>query len=230
MKIVTFIIVGICLAIVIALGYFGLKATDQLQQEPAVEVAPEPVEATPELVQRVVAATPEPIEVDEVAPETEEPTVILEPVQPEEAALEPAQPEEAAPELVQESQEPQPERVEELDNDSDGIIDVRKYFEGDMLKRAELDKDGDGEAEIVSYYEKGVPVTQEADLNNDGRTDTWAYFKDGIKVKQEMDKNHDGVKDAWFYYSGTGIDIQGSKIDEDFDGIVDKVIGDIPEE
>jgi len=213
MRIATFVIVGICLAIVLALGYFGLKVTDQLQQEPAVEIAPEPVEVTPKLVQRVVATTPESVE---VAPE-----LVQEAIEAAEEILEPVPP--------QEPQELQPERVEELDNNSDGIIDVRKYFEGNMLKRAELDKDGDGEAEIISYYENGVPITQEADLNNDGNPDTWAYFKDGIKVKQEMDKNHDGKKDAWFYYSGTGIDIKGSKIDEDFDGVVDKVIGDVPE-
>ncbi|MBI3322435.1 MAG: hypothetical protein HYZ94_02000 [Candidatus Omnitrophica bacterium] len=96
--------------------------------------------------------------------------------------------------------------------------------------RSEVDRDGNGTPDIVRFMKEGRPEREQADLNLDGKPDAWAYYKEGVKEFMIMDKNHDGRPDAWFYYGQGGGKLEAGRMDEDFDGTPDRVIGNPPAE
>lgn len=150
------------------------------------------------------------------------------------------------------AQMPQP-RVEEKDTTQDGRPDEWRFYEGDTLVRIERDRDGDGKREVWIYFKEGKPIRSEvdrngdgksdlirfmengrpvrdqADLNFDGKPDAWTFYKNGVKDLMIMDKNTDGRPDAWFYYGRGGTQLIGGRVDENFDGKIDRTFGAVPE-
>jgi hypothetical protein len=121
-----------------------------------------------------------------------------------------------------------PSRIER-DRDGDGKPEVKIFLEGGSPVRSEVDRNGDGKADLIRWISKGRPEREEADLNFDGRADAWVFYREGIKDLMIMDKNFDGQPDAWFYYDRTGMKLIGGRVDEDFDGKVDRSFGEVPE-
>ncbi len=135
----------------------------------------------------------------------------------------------------------------ERDRNGDGVREVRVHFEpytippkegeeggeprtGTRPARSEVDRDGNGTVDLVRFMKAGRPDREQADLNLDGKPDAWAYYKEGVKELMIMDKNRDGRPDAWFYYSQGGTKLDGGRVDEDFDGVPERVFGQIPAE
>ena len=74
----------------------------------------------------------------------------------------------------------------EVDLNGDGRKDTLVYFDDSGRKqREELDQDYDGVADIKSYYEQGHLVRQERDVDNDGRPDLVEYYEQGRVVRIE---------------------------------------------
>ena len=146
------------------------------------------------------------------------------------------------------------ERVEKADTNKDGKPDEWKYYQGDQLDRierdgdydgkpeiklwmkkgkpdrSEVDRNGDGKPDLTRFMEDGKPVREQGDLNFDGKLDVWSYYKGTDKDFMIVDKNYDGRPDAWFYYGPRSLKVIGGKMDEDFDGKIDKSFGAFPEE
>ena len=148
-------------------------------------------------------------------------------------------------------------REEPRDNDKDEKPDEWRIFDGDRLVRiersrdakgqpavviffnqvggkdvpirSEVDRNHDGTPDLIRFYKEGKPDHEQADLNFDGKPDAWAFYKDGVKDLMIMDKNHDGKPDAWFYYGQGGLKLSGGRVDEDFDGKIDRTFGTVPE-
>ncbi len=146
------------------------------------------------------------------------------------------------------------EQVETVDTDKDGKPDEWRYSEGGVLVRIERDRDhngthevrilikegkpeysevdrnGDGRPDLIRFYEGGKPQKEQADLNFDGKMDAWTYYKEGFKDLLIMDKNFDGKPDAWFYYAQVGLKLVGGRVDDNFDGKIDRSFGQVPKE
>jgi len=118
----------------------------------------------------------------------------------------------------------------ERDRDADGKPEVWIYFDAGTHMRSEVDRDADGSPDLVRFMQGGRPEREQADLNFDGTLDAWVYYKEGVKDLMIMDKNFDGRPDAWFYYGQGGWKLASGKLDEDFDGSIDRVFGPAPEE
>lgn len=117
----------------------------------------------------------------------------------------------------------------ERDRDRDGRREIQIFFEAGKVARSEVDRNNDGKPDLVRFFKEGRTEQEQADLNFDGKLDAWAYFKEGVKDLMIMDKNRDGRPDAWFYYGQAGTKLTGGRVDEDFDGKVDRSFGAVPE-
>ena len=122
------------------------------------------------------------------------------------------------------------QRIESKDTNGDGRPDEWVIYDGETPVRIERDRDGDGRREVVILLEAGKPVRSEVDRSGDGKPDLVQYFKKGKPVREEGDLNFDGKPDAWFYYDRAGIKMIGGKVDEDFNGTVDRTFGAVPQE
>lgn len=116
---------------------------------------------------------------------------------------------------------------EELDMNSDGQVDLVKWFDAhDQLARETLDLDFDGKVDQVNLYEHGLISRKERDLDGDGRPDQTAIYgaagtpEAGQRVREERDTNADGKVDVWEYYEHGRLVRVGK--DLDFDGQVDQ--------
>lgn len=135
----------------------------------------------------------------------------------------------------------------ERDRDKNGKPEVWIFFEpytipakegeketqprtGTRPVRSEVDRDGNGTPDMVRFMKEGKADREQADLSLDGKPDAWIYYKEGVKELMIMDKNHDGRPDAWFYYEPGGMKLAGGKVDEDFDGALDRTFGQFPQE
>lgn len=125
------------------------------------------------------------------------------------------------------------ERLVEVtrDRDGDGVAEVRILFdETGAPVRSEMDRNGDGTADLTRWLKRGRAEKERGDLNFDGKDDVWSFFTEvGTKDLMIMDKNYDGRPDAWFYYDSTGWKLRGSRLDEDYDGTIDRTFGQVPE-
>ena len=111
----------------------------------------------------------------------------------------------------------------------DGAPEIHIFMEADKPVRAEVDRNNDGKPDMFRSYVNGKPDKEHFDLNFDGKPDAWVFYKEGSKDLVIRDKNLDGKPDTWFYYGESGIKTIGGKADENFDGVVDKTFGSVPE-
>lgn len=118
----------------------------------------------------------------------------------------------------------------ERDQDGDGVPEVRIFFREGKMDRSEVDRNGDGVPDLIRFMKEGRPDREEADLNLDGHPDAWAFYQEGVKDLMIVDKNGDGQPDAWFYYGQGGWKLVAARIDEDYDGQIDRTFGPVPEE
>ena len=118
----------------------------------------------------------------------------------------------------------------ERDRNHDGKPEIKIWMKAGKPERSEVDRNGDGTPDLVRFLQEGKPLREQADLNFDGKLDAWSYYKEGVKDLMIMDRNYDGQPDAWFYYGQGGLKLIGGKVDEDFDGKIDRSFGAFPKE
>ncbi len=116
----------------------------------------------------------------------------------------------------------------ERDRDGDGRREVVVFMEAGKPVRSEVDRNGDGRPDLIQFLKNGMPERGQADQNFDGKPDAWTFYKEGTKDFLIMDKNFDGRPDAWFYYGQAGLKLVAGKIDENFDGTIDRSFGALP--
>lgn len=117
----------------------------------------------------------------------------------------------------------------EKDRDGNGKPEIWIVLENGKPARSEVDRNGDGKPDLFRWMKEGRPVREQADLNFDGKPDAWVFYRDGVKDLMIMDKNYDSRPDAWFYYGQGGLKLTGGRIDENFDGTVDRTWGSVPD-
>lgn len=117
----------------------------------------------------------------------------------------------------------------ERDRDGDGKPEIWIHLKDGKPVRSEVDRNGDGKPDLIRWMTAGRPERERADLNGDGKVDAWIFYKDGLKDLMIMDKNYDGRPDAWFYYGQAGLKLIGGRMDQDFDGTVDRTWGSVPD-
>jgi len=134
-------------------------------------------------------------------------------------------------------------RVEQLDTNNDGKVDIKRVYDSagkeicrgtdfsrdgkpdfyeyydatGQVRRREADYDDNGVANRVEYLEGGKLVRVELDTTNHGKLDTWDFYdaSTGKRTKRERDSNGDGKIDQWWVWDGDNITIQN---DHDNDG------------
>lgn len=136
-------------------------------------------------------------------------------------------------------------RVETLDTNGDGKVDIRRVYDGSVeicrvsdmnhdgkpdmfeyfdktgqIRRREVDFDDNAVANLIEHYENGKLVSRELDTTNQGRLDTWDTFDPatGKIVKRERDSTNDGRIDQWWSYDGDKVTIA---MDRNGDGLPD---------
>ncbi len=116
----------------------------------------------------------------------------------------------------------------EIDLNSDGRIDIRRYYENNVKRKEEFDLDFDGKVDVISYYdEDGYLFKQEYFLKTRKFPDLYKYYevigkkkqKRSVLVRKERDTNLDGKVDYWEYWENGNLDRIGR--DTDYDGNVD---------
>jgi hypothetical protein len=113
-------------------------------------------------------------------------------------------------------------RIKEIDEDTDGIWDLREYYTEDgKLEKSEEDDEGAGNFTIIWYYdEEEKAVRAEKDADKDGKIDTWFYYDNGSIERVEEDTNGDGKPDIWEEYDEAEALVKRSK-DLNYDGTPD---------
>lgn len=115
-------------------------------------------------------------------------------------------------------------RLKEIDEDSDGVIDLRQYFnEHGKLAKSQERRDAKDHMDITWFYnEAGEAVRGERDKDGDGRPEIWYFYKNGKVTRVEEDTNGDGRPDIWEEYDGAEALVKRSN-DLNFDGKADLV-------
>ncbi len=87
---------------------------------------------------------------------------------------------------------------EEMDLDTDGVVDVVNYYQNGIIHRKELAVDFTGALAVIKYFDpQGNLSRVERDANNDGKIDTWEYWQDGSRVRTGRDNDGDGAPDVF---------------------------------
>lgn len=115
----------------------------------------------------------------------------------------------------------------EIDLNSDGRIDVQRFYKGGNKVRERFDLDYDGRFDVVNIYQQSYLIKQEYFLRSKSRPDVFKYFeligkrqKKKVRlIRKERDTNLDGKIDYWEYWENGNLDRIGR--DTDFDGKVD---------
>jgi len=85
-----------------------------------------------------------------------------------------------------------------LDNDGDGVFDVRYRIEAGVVSAGLVDTDRDGVGEQRQVYAGGQLSHVEIDTNGDGRADVVRYVADGNVIRRCEDAEFDGEIDRCF--------------------------------
>jgi len=108
----------------------------------------------------------------------------------------------------------------EIDLNFDGRKDIWIHYDQAGNRRMEeMDLDFDGHIDLVTIRQKGKVARQDLDTNFDGKPDIWKYYENGVLARLDRDSNADGKIDYWEYYEGGQLDRVG--YDKDGDGRVD---------
>jgi hypothetical protein len=110
-------------------------------------------------------------------------------------------------------------RLKELDENSDGRVDLREHYnKNGRLTKSEEDNGNTGHLNIAWFYnDSEEAVRAEEDNNGDGRVDTWYFYQKNRLTAIEEDKNGDEKPDIWEEYDDAEALIK-RKRDLDFDG------------
>jgi len=109
----------------------------------------------------------------------------------------------------------------ERDVNFDGRKDIWYYYDDEgNIRMEEMDLDFDGRIDLVTHRQGGKIFRQEMDTNHDGKVDVFKYYETGVLNKIDRDSNYDGKIDYWEYYEGGQLDRIG--YDDDGDGLVDR--------
>lgn len=105
----------------------------------------------------------------------------------------------------------------EQDLNYDGRKDIWIYYDDSgNRKMEEMDLDFDGKIDLTTIRRGGKVAEQHLDTNYDGRTDIWKFYAEEVLERVERDSNYDGRVDYWEYYEGGQLDRVG--YDKDGDG------------
>lgn len=115
----------------------------------------------------------------------------------------------------------------EIDLNGDGKIDMRRYYESEVISKEDFDLDYDGTIDLINMYSQGFLNKQSYFLRSKKRPDVFKYYevigkrkKKRVRlVRKERDTNLDGKVDYWEYWENGQLDRIGR--DTDWDGNVD---------
>lgn len=111
--------------------------------------------------------------------------------------------------------------IRKLDINSDGIIDVVRYYDEDgELARDELDSDLNGNTDRIIYYREGRITRRQVDADADGVFEENRLYVDSKLYRVERDTNGDGQVDFWMFFENGKLDRAG--VDLDADGVIDR--------
>lgn len=147
-------------------------------------------------------------------------------------------------ETLQIYDDPEWSMIISTDVNTDKIVDTRFFYKDDILRQKELDENSDGLIDVVEIYgskgglekieeklqgkttltwfydEVENPVKAKEDKNGDGKTDIWYVYENGNLVGVQEDTNLDGKPDLWEEYDKTQTLVKRER-DLDFDGTPD---------
>ena len=83
-------------------------------------------------------------------------------------------------------------RVEHIDGNEDGALNLHVFYAGGQRVRVEEDTVADGKIDLVTHFAGELIVRREADTTGDGRFDTIANFESGFERNRTRDEDGDG--------------------------------------
>jgi hypothetical protein len=91
-----------------------------------------------------------------------------------------------------------------MDNNFDGIWDVRVTYEDGVIKRVESDPAFDGTFPVTCEYENGLPAVQTVRPGGNGEELSRTEFRDGVMTRIWRDNDRDGHWDERIDYDALG--------------------------
>lgn len=111
---------------------------------------------------------------------------------------------------------------------TDSDVNARIDYLNSLVERAEvIDSNGDGKTDIWNHFvgKNKRLAKREYDKDFDGRVDLTEFFHSGGALhKRFIDRNNDGLVDQWEFPRNNHGLIYLIRMDDNFDGKVDKVI------
>ena len=98
-----------------------------------------------------------------------------------------------------------PNATAEFDLNDDGHVDYRVvYDKNGKVLREDMDFNSDGVMDTFYHYANGVLIRQEIDTDDNGKVDIWVYLLDGKYIQRyERDTNGDGKPDVVRTFGGS---------------------------
>jgi len=103
-----------------------------------------------------------------------------------------------------------------LDVNRDKKTDVRSFFKDTVLRQKEIDEDSDGVIDIMEIYNSKGELERVEEKKSGKTVLSWFYEKEEVLVRGEEDKNQDGKTEIWYLYENNKL--KTVQEDTNFDG------------
>ena len=88
-------------------------------------------------------------------------------------------------------------KLEEVDVDLNGKVDIVNYFDNGVLAKKDLFDENERKVTTRYYDERNRVERVEKDTNGDSAIDYWEYYEAGVLDRIGRDLNNDGRADTW---------------------------------